>query len=179
MHKVVATRLYARNAKHAAIEVETISHADDVWPITTCQTIPLTTSIERLADKTDNLPLSEPQEAGRDGRWCFFSPFQTPVESFSFKRDRGLECTVRGSYRALHRRVYVTIRVERQTAAARGSGYLPRQREREERQNDGGKGGGKKRRGRKNVAGVRKMGRKHRLQGLVTPRYEQRDQAER
>ncbi|EGI64530.1 hypothetical protein G5I_07037 [Acromyrmex echinatior] len=81
MHKVVATRLYVQNAKRAAIEVETISHADEVWPITACQTMPLTiaryrASIEGLADKTDNLPLSEPQEAGRDG--CFFSPFQTP-----------------------------------------------------------------------------------------------------
>lgn len=35
-------------------------------------------SIEQLADKTGNLPLSEPQEAGRDGRRCFFTPFQTP-----------------------------------------------------------------------------------------------------
>ncbi|KYN14755.1 hypothetical protein ALC57_13031 [Trachymyrmex cornetzi] len=81
MHKVVATRLYSQNAKRAAIEVKTISHADEVWPITACQTMPLTiaryqASIERFAD---NLPLSEPQEAGRDGRWCFFSPFQTPA----------------------------------------------------------------------------------------------------
>ncbi|KYM79247.1 hypothetical protein ALC53_10413 [Atta colombica] len=96
-------------------------------------------SIEGLADKIDNLPLSEPQEARRDGRWCFFSPFQRPANRVN--SDNGGK--------------------------------------REERQNEGGKGGGKKRRGRKNVARVRKMGRKHRLQGLVTPRYEQRDQAER
>lgn len=33
-----------RNAKHAAIEVETISRPDEVRPITACQTIPLTSA---------------------------------------------------------------------------------------------------------------------------------------
>ena len=36
--------LYAQNAKRAAIEVETISHVDEVWPITACQTMPLTSA---------------------------------------------------------------------------------------------------------------------------------------